>query len=79
MKESRDAAQALAQLGGLGLQVALGTAFFAAVGGWFDRQLGSAPWLLASGCLLGAGLSLYKALRDVQQYSAEQERRDVGQ
>ncbi|CAM3201867.1 AtpZ/AtpI family protein [Rhodothermus bifroesti] len=50
----QEAMKALAPYMGLGLQLALGMAFFAIGGFLLDRWLGTQPWLL----LVGIGLGL---------------------
>ncbi len=51
------ARSALGDLGrhaGLGFQFAAVLALFALAGWWLDGKLGTQPWLLVLGCLLGA-------------------------
>jgi F0F1-type ATP synthase assembly protein I len=43
-------------------------------GEWLDKKLGSAPWLLITGVLLGAGLSFYSIY---EKLSAVQARDDA--
>lgn len=74
-KEGQEAARALAKFSGLGCSLAAGVAFFAWVGYQLDRWWGTAPVGLAVMCLVGAGLGLYKVVRDVIRWSAEDDRR----
>jgi F0F1-type ATP synthase assembly protein I len=55
--KTRAARSALGDLGrhaGLGFQFAAVLALFALGGWWLDEELGTRPWLLVLGCLLGA-------------------------
>lgn len=65
----------LARYGGVGITLALGVAFFAWLGMLVDRRWGTAPWGLVVLGLLGAALSLYKFVRDVSRFNAEDEGR----
>lgn len=71
--EGRQASEALVRYGALGFSLALGIAFFSWLGYLADARFGSAPAGLAAGCLLGAGLGLYKLIRDVVRQSVEDE------
>lgn len=44
----------LGRYAGLGFQFAAVMALFAGAGWWLDGKLGTEPWLLVCGCLLGA-------------------------
>ncbi|ABB24942.1 AtpZ/AtpI family protein [Pelodictyon luteolum] len=58
--------RALSDYLGIGLQIAVSFALFVLLGYWADEQLGSSPFLLLLGVLLGmAGMSLvlWKVLR----------------
>jgi F0F1-type ATP synthase assembly protein I len=50
----RGVATDYARYAGLGLQFALTLIAFALAGWWLDAKLGSSPWLLLLGVLLGA-------------------------
>lgn len=63
----------LARYGGVGITLALGVAFFAWMGMLVDRRFGTAPWGLVILGLLGAVLSLYKFIRDVNEFDASGE------
>lgn len=45
------------QYASVGLQFGLGILVFTFAGSWLDRRLGTGPWLLLAGVLLGFGLS----------------------
>ncbi|HXT18503.1 MAG TPA: AtpZ/AtpI family protein [Gemmatimonadaceae bacterium] len=63
-----------AEFAGLGLQFALAILLFAALGAWLDRRLGSSPWLLLVGVLVGAGggfHSMYRKITAAQRRDAE--------
>lgn len=74
-KEGREAAQALAEFSGLGCSLAAGVAVFSWFGYQVDRWLDTAPAGLIVMCLMGAGLSLYKVVRDVTRWSDADDRR----
>lgn len=48
-----------AEYAGVGIQFAATLLLFLFAGRWLDRKLGTDPWLLMLGVLLGFGLSLY--------------------
>ncbi len=45
------------QYGSVGLQFAVGLVVFTLAGNWLDQRLGTAPWLLLAGVMLGFALS----------------------
>jgi len=53
------AARALRQLAGLGFEIALPVVLFMFAGRWLDGRLGTAPWLLLGGALLGMVVGFY--------------------
>ena len=58
--------RALSDYMGLGLQIAISFAFFVLLGYWADGKLGTSPWLLLVGVvlgMLGMSLVLMKAVR----------------
>ncbi|GAC1692183.1 MAG: hypothetical protein NVS9B3_10730 [Gemmatimonadaceae bacterium] len=61
-------------LAAAGLQFALVLVVFAFAGQWLDRRLGTGPWLLTVGILLGGSGSFYGMLRTL---TALQKRRDA--
>lgn len=62
------------ELAGLGIQFAATILVFLYIGQWLDRRLGTAPWLLIAGVLLGAGASFYSMYRKLMTA----QRRDGG-
>ena len=48
---------------GLGLQFAATILIFLFAGQWLDRRLGTSPWLMLLGVLLGAGGGIYSMYR----------------
>jgi ATP synthase protein I len=59
---------------GLGLQFVVTVLVCLFAGQWLDRRLGTTPWLLLSGVLLGGGLGMWTMLR----VAKEQEKRQGG-
>ena len=53
----------IGRLAGLGVQFAATAALCAAAGWWADRELGSSPWLLLAGALVGAVAAFYQVWR----------------
>jgi F0F1-type ATP synthase assembly protein I len=47
----------------MGIQLALAVVVFFFVGRWLDRMLGTAPWLMLTGLLVGIAGGLIKFLR----------------
>ncbi|HVZ49127.1 MAG TPA: AtpZ/AtpI family protein [Gemmatimonadaceae bacterium] len=60
---------------GLGLQFVVTVLVCLFLGQWLDRKLGTSPWLLLAGMLLGAGLGLWSMLRVMRQEEADADRR----
>lgn len=50
---------------GLGLQFVVTLALFGGLGWWIDGMLGSTPWLLVTGVLLGAVVAFVLIVRSV--------------
>ena len=50
---------------GLGLQFVVTLALFGALGWWIDGKVGSAPWLLVAGVLVGSVVAFILILRSV--------------
>jgi F0F1-type ATP synthase assembly protein I len=48
---------------GLGVQFAAAILVFLFAGQWLDRRLGTSPWLMLLGVLLGAGGGIYSMYR----------------
>jgi F0F1-type ATP synthase assembly protein I len=59
------AAKDLSRYAGLGVQFAATLLLFVAAGIWLDRRLGTSPWLLIAGVLLGGSGAFYAILRAV--------------
>ncbi|MDB4874693.1 MAG: hypothetical protein JWM41_1139 [Gemmatimonadetes bacterium] len=47
----------------MGLQFVIAILLFLFIGKWLDARLGTAPWLLLLGVLVGAGASTYAMYR----------------
>jgi F0F1-type ATP synthase assembly protein I len=52
-----------ADVAGIGLQFALVVMAGLLAGQWLDRRLGSGPWLMLAGMLLGFAATLHSAIR----------------
>lgn len=52
-----------AEVMGVGLQFAAAIVIFLFVGRWLDDRLGTAPWLLILGVMVGAGGGFYSMYR----------------
>lgn len=59
----------------IGIQMAGGMAFFVFAGYFADRWLGTAPWLLLAGAVLGITASMYTVLRMVREIEAKEKAR----
>ncbi|MEA3245598.1 MAG: AtpZ/AtpI family protein [Gemmatimonadota bacterium] len=64
---------------GLGLQFVVIVLVCLFAGQWVDRKLGTTPWMLLAGMMLGAGVGLWTMLRVMRQQDAEAHRRDAEQ
>ena len=53
----------IGRLAGLGVQFAVIVALCAAAGWWADGELGTSPWLLLAGALVGAVAAFYQVCR----------------
>ena len=62
-KNSRSAMTQLAPYMGMGFQLAAAMVLFGAIGWWLDGKFGTAPWLLAAGCVLGAAGGMTSLIR----------------
>jgi F0F1-type ATP synthase assembly protein I len=60
---------------GVGLQFALSIVLFLFVGRWLDEKLGTAPWLLLAGVMVGAAAGFYSLYRQLVIVPRERERR----
>ena len=59
----RGALGEVGRLAGLGVQFAVTVALCAAAGWWADGGLGTSPWLLIAGALIGAAAAFYQVCR----------------
>lgn len=66
-KDTQQGLDALVNIGGIGLALALGVGFFAWLGWRLDLWLNTTPWFLTILVLLGGAAGLYKVVRDVQR------------
>lgn len=55
--------RAVGPLFGSGIQLAAAVALFFFLGRWLDGTLGTGPWLMLIGALIGAGGGLYNFIR----------------
>lgn len=62
-------------MAGVGLQFALSIVLFLLAGQWLDRRLGTEPWLLILGVLVGAVAGFYSLYRQLVIVPREQDRR----
>ncbi|MBI1809899.1 MAG: AtpZ/AtpI family protein [Gemmatimonadetes bacterium] len=66
------------RLMGLGIQFVVAILLFLYLGMWLDRKLGTAPWFMLVGMLVGAGggfYSLYRAMVSENKRLDDEERR----
>ena len=73
---SDDSGTSLSRLAGIGVQFGAVISLFALAGYWLDERIGSSPWLLLLGVLLGfAGgtVSLVKAVSRLKKTNADGE------
>lgn len=63
---------------GVGLQFALSIVVFVYLGQWLDRRLGTEPWMLLFGLLIGAGGSFYSIYRKLMADLRREEERKKG-
>jgi len=75
-KTSRDAFRTLS-MSSVGLEMGISVIIGLLFGRWVDGKLGTEPWLLIVGCMLGlaAGFKgVFRALREADRIAAENER-----
>ena len=70
-----DTGPSAALYAGLGLQFLGAILLFLYVGRWLDARLGTAPWLLIVGVLVGAGAGFYSLYRRVMKEQALEDAR----
>ena len=79
MSGGTSALRQVAALAGAGLQFAVTVALSAAAGWWADGRLGTSPWLLIVGAIVGAVaafIQLYRALLAASAPNPEEDRDD---
>jgi ATP synthase protein I len=64
-REERSSANQMAEFAGVGLQFAGAIVLFLFVGRWLDARLGTEPWLLLVGVLVGAVGGFYSMYRQL--------------
>ncbi len=63
--QHRGTTSSMAEYAGVGLQFAGAILLFLFVGRWLDARLGTDPWLLLLGVLLGASTGFYSIYRQL--------------
>ncbi|GFN22976.1 MAG: AtpZ/AtpI family protein [Thermoanaerobacteraceae bacterium] len=61
----------------LSLGITMGASIFSGLGlgRWLDRRLGTSPWLMVLGALLGVGLGFYSLVKEIGALENEAERK----
>lgn len=59
----------------ISLGITMGASIFLGfwLGNWVDRQLGTYPWLMVAGILLGVGVGFYSVLKEIGALENESE------
>jgi ATP synthase protein I len=73
--EPEDAGPSAATYAGLGLQFLAAILLFLYVGRWLDARLGTSPWLLIAGVLVGAGAAFFSLYRKLMKEQAREDAR----
>ena len=73
--EQEEKGPSAAVYAGLGLQFLGAILLFLYVGRWLDARLGTSPWLLIAGVLVGAGAGFYSLYRKVMKEQAQEDAR----
>jgi ATP synthase protein I len=74
-KPQRTPASQAGEVLGVGLQFAAAILLFLFAGRWLDERLGTEPWLLLMGVLVGAGAGFFSLYRQLVIVPRERERR----
>lgn len=64
------------QYAGIGIQLAGSILLFLFLGQWLDRRLGTEPWLLLIGVLVGAAAGFFSMYRQLVIGPREREKRE---
>ena len=70
-----DGGSGMAGLAGVGIQFAVTLILFLFLGQWLDKRLGTTPWLLIVGVLVGASAGFYSLYRKLMAAQARDEQR----
>ena len=63
-------------MAGLGVQFVVTILIFLFIGQWLDRKLGTTPWMLLTGVLLGAALGFWMMLRVAKEAEKKDSKRN---
>ena len=74
-KDPRTSASQAGDVLGVGLQFAGAIVLFLFVGRWLDERLGTEPWLLLTGVMVGAVAGFFSLYRQLVVVPRERERR----
>ena len=69
-RDTAPAGTSVGEFAGVGIQFAVSIIGSVFLGQWLDRKLGTAPWLLYIGVILGAGLGFYSMYRKLMAAQA---------
>lgn len=64
------------RLAHVGFEFAIGVLLMTLGGWWLDSRLGTEPWLLVTGALLGAASGMYRLVRVASSEAERQDRAD---
>jgi F0F1-type ATP synthase assembly protein I len=71
----QDGGASMSSLAGVGLQFAATIIVFLFAGQWLDKRLGTTPWLLIVGVVVGASAGFYALYRKLMAAQAREEQR----
>ena len=74
-RETEDDGPSVATYAGLGFQFLAAILLFLYVGRWLDARLGTRPWLLVVGVLVGAGAGFYSLYKKLMTEQAREDAR----